>query len=260
VAAVLFKDSGGEVAPVEDEPLAEAVDEAVLEDSGGEVAPVEDEPLAESVDEAVVEDSGGEMVPVEDAPLAEPVNEDADSVGAAAEEAAVEPEAAEEAAVDDSADTPVEPAADEEPAAEDALPEDASAEPADEEPADEEPAAEGELAEDAAAEGEPDKAPPGEADETTDAPRETEESVLAYTAETPADEPIVVEAVPVPGTVETPRPQGVWSDEQIEAFRARLREGTATVVDKAAGAVIGAVNTIAAVLRSRTSERRDDGR
>jgi hypothetical protein len=58
----------------------------------------------------------------------------------------------------------------------------------------------------------------------------------------------------------TARQRGVWSDEQVEAFRAQLREGTANVVDKAATAVIETVNTIAAALRSRMSQRRGEGR
>jgi hypothetical protein len=48
----------------------------------------------------------------------------------------------------------------------------------------------------------------------------------------------------------------VWSDKQVEAFRARLRQVTATFVDKAAGAVISTVNAIAVAIRSRTSPRR----
>jgi hypothetical protein len=55
------------------------------------------------------------------------------------------------------------------------------------------------------------------------------------------------------------QPRGVWTEEQVDAFRNRLRDVTANVVDKAAGAVIEAVNTVASVIRSRTSgDRRGD--
>jgi hypothetical protein len=55
-----------------------------------------------------------------------------------------------------------------------------------------------------------------------------------------------------PAAADRPQTHGVWSDEQVEAFRARLREVTTTFVDKAAGAVIGTVNTVAVAIRSRT--------
>jgi hypothetical protein len=63
-------------------------------------------------------------------------------------------------------------------------------------------------------------------------------------------------AVAEPVATATPQPRGVWSEEQAEAFRARLREVTATAVDRAAGAVIETVNSIAAAVRSRTSSDR----
>jgi hypothetical protein len=43
----------------------------------------------------------------------------------------------------------------------------------------------------------------------------------------------------------------VWSDEQVAALRTRITDATAKAVDKAAGAVLGVVNTIAARIRSR---------
>jgi hypothetical protein len=68
-------------------------------------------------------------------------------------------------------------------------------------------------------------------------------------------------AVAEPVATATPQPRGVWTDEQAEAFRARLRDVTANVVDRAAGAVIETVNIIAAAVRSRTSsDRRRDPR
>jgi hypothetical protein len=86
-----------------------------------------------------------------------------------------------------------------------------------------------------------------------------------------ADEPVAEDedaepvggqlAVAEPVATATPQPRGVWTDEQAEAFRARLREVTSTVVDRAAGAVIETVNSIAAAVRSRTSsDRRRDPR
>ena len=36
----------------------------------------------------------------------------------------------------------------------------------------------------------------------------------------------------------------MWTEEQAEAFRTQLREVTAKVVDKAAGAVIDTINTV----------------
>jgi hypothetical protein len=72
-------------------------------------------------------------------------------------------------------------------------------------------------------------------------------------------EPAVAEpAADQPAADDGPEAPGVWSEEQVEAFRARLREVTTTVVDRAAGAVIGTVNTLAAAIRSRTSSRRGD--
>jgi hypothetical protein len=54
------------------------------------------------------------------------------------------------------------------------------------------------------------------------------------------------------------QPRGVWTEEQVGAFRTRLRETTANIVDKTAGAVIETVNAVAAAIRSRTSNRRGD--
>ena len=65
-------------------------------------------------------------------------------------------------------------------------------------------------------------------------------------------------AVTKPASTDRPQTHGVWSDEQVEAFRARLREATATFVDKAAGAVIGTINTVADAIRARA--RRTIGR
>jgi len=69
-------------------------------------------------------------------------------------------------------------------------------------------------------------------------------------------------AVAEPTATVVQQPHGVWTDEQVEAFRTRLREVTATVVDKAAGAVIETVNTVAGASRSRISSNRrgDDSR
>jgi hypothetical protein len=62
-----------------------------------------------------------------------------------------------------------------------------------------------------------------------------------------------------PAATDVPPAHGVWTPEQVEAFRTRLSEATAKVVDRAAGAVIETVNTVAAAIRSRTSsERRGD--
>jgi hypothetical protein len=59
-----------------------------------------------------------------------------------------------------------------------------------------------------------------------------------------------------PVATDVPPTHGVWTPEQVEAFRARLSDATAKVVDKAAGAVIETVNTVAAAIRSRTSSQR----
>ncbi len=69
-------------------------------------------------------------------------------------------------------------------------------------------------------------------------------------------------AVAEPAAIVVQQRHGVWTEEQVEAFRTRLREVTAKVVDKAAGAVIETVNTVAAAIRSRTSSDRrgDDSR
>ena len=68
-------------------------------------------------------------------------------------------------------------------------------------------------------------------------------------------------AVAEPAATYRPQTHGVWSDEQVEAFRARLREATATFVDKAAGAVIGTINTVAVAIRARNRRTiRHDGR
>jgi len=104
--------------------------------------------------------------------------------------------------------------------------------------------------------------PPVEVED--EGPVEVDEGPVEVTEAEEAEEsePVGVE-VAVPEPVTTPQqPQGVWTDEQAEAFRAKLREVTATFVDKAAGAVIGTVNTVVALIRSRTSSDRrgDDSR
>jgi hypothetical protein len=96
---------------------------------------------------------------------------------------------------------------------------------------------------------------------TKDAPA-VEEEAAEGAEDTQASKPVGSEvAVAEPGATVAPRKHGVWTDEQAAAFRARLREATANVVDKAAGAVIETVNTVAGVIRSRTSSnRRSDDR
>jgi len=98
-----------------------------------------------------------------------------------------------------------------------------------------------------------------DAEATEEAPA-TEEEPAETAAGSEGPESVGSEvAVAVPAATVVQQPHGVWTDEQVEAFRTRLREVTATVVDKAAGAVIEAVNTVAAVIRSRTSsDRRGD--
>jgi hypothetical protein len=118
-------------------------------------------------------------------------------------------------------------------------------------------------------------------DETVDTPAEpattaeggAEEALRPETApahiepDQPAPEPppvatdAVVPAVAADEAAASPRPhaRGVWTDEQVDAVRARLRDATATFVDKAAGAVMETVNVVASAIRSRTSpdQRRD---
>jgi TPP-dependent pyruvate/acetoin dehydrogenase alpha subunit len=53
-------------------------------------------------------------------------------------------------------------------------------------------------------------------------------------------------------------PRGIWTEEQAEALRARVRDATTKAVDRAASAVIETVNSLAAAIRAR-SERRGDG-
>lgn len=68
-----------------------------------------------------------------------------------------------------------------------------------------------------------------------------------------------VPAVPAAAEPRAPRdapPAGVWSDDQVEAIRTRLSEVTATVVDRAAGAVMETINTVAAAIRARSSSGR----
>jgi hypothetical protein len=85
---------------------------------------------------------------------------------------------------------------------------------------------------------------------------EVEETPLAA-EDARAAEP-VASAVAVAEPVATTARQGsgVWTEEQAAAFRARLSEGTAKVVDTAAGAVIDAINTVAELVRSRAANRR----
>jgi hypothetical protein len=81
--------------------------------------------------------------------------------------------------------------------------------------------------------------------------------------DTEAPEPMGSEvAVVEPASTAAPQKHGVWTEEQVAAFRTRLSEGTAKVVDSAAGAVIEAINTVADAIRSRTASNRrsDDSR
>jgi hypothetical protein len=95
----------------------------------------------------------------------------------------------------------------------------------------------------------------------TAAPATTEESA-AKTEEAPlmkeeAAEPVAAAvAVAEPEATIVEQTHGVWTDEQVEAFRNRLRETTADIVDRAAGAVIETINAVAAAIRSRTSSDR----
>jgi hypothetical protein len=75
------------------------------------------------------------------------------------------------------------------------------------------------------------------------------------------DEPVTDLTVAEPAASSaTPRPpRGIWTDEQAEALRTRVRDVTTRVVDRAAGAVIETVNNVAGAIRSRTSDRRGDG-
>jgi nicotinate-nucleotide--dimethylbenzimidazole phosphoribosyltransferase len=91
---------------------------------------------------------------------------------------------------------------------------------------------------------------------TEEAPAAEEEAAEAAGV-TEDSEPVASAAtVAEPAATDRPQTHRVWSDEQAEAFRARLREVTATFVDKAAGVVIETVNTVAVAIRSRT--RRTD--
>jgi hypothetical protein len=90
-----------------------------------------------------------------------------------------------------------------------------------------------------------------------------EEEVAEAAQDTEDSEPVgSTVAVAEPAATDRPQTRGVWTDEQVEAFRTRLREVTATFVDKAAAAVIETVNAVAAAIRSRTSSDRrgDDSR
>jgi hypothetical protein len=73
-------------------------------------------------------------------------------------------------------------------------------------------------------------------------------------------EPVGSEVAVAEPATGAPQKQGVWTEEQAEAFRTRLRDVTAKFVDKTAAAVIDTVNTVAAAIRSRTSSDRDDRR
>jgi hypothetical protein len=70
---------------------------------------------------------------------------------------------------------------------------------------------------------------------------------------TPLDEVGAELVVPEPAAHAVPPIGGVWTDEQVDAVRARVREVTANVADKATGAMMTAVNMVAAAIRSRTS-------
>ena len=63
-------------------------------------------------------------------------------------------------------------------------------------------------------------------------------------------------AIAPPAATGVPPARGVWTPEQVGAFRSRLSEATAKVVDRAAGAVIETVNAVASAIRSRTSSQR----
>lgn len=85
------------------------------------------------------------------------------------------------------------------------------------------------------------------------APADAEAEIGGQPAEAPAGSQVAV-AEPAPAAA--PHTGGVWTDEQVAAMRARVREATASVVDKAAGAVIDTVNVVAAAIRSRTQSGR----
>lgn len=98
-----------------------------------------------------------------------------------------------------------------------------------------------------------------------DAPLADEPVADALEDEPVADPPLEVEPVsdltvaePVASAAPQP-PRGIWTDEQAEALRNRVRDVTAKAVDRAAGAVIETVNNVAAAIRARTSDRRGDG-
>lgn len=92
-------------------------------------------------------------------------------------------------------------------------------------------------------------------------PAATEESA-AKTDEAPAmkeeaAEPVAAAvAVAEPEATIVEQTRGVWTDEEVEALRNRIRETTADIVDRAAGAVIETINVVAAAIRSRTSSDR----
>jgi hypothetical protein len=73
---------------------------------------------------------------------------------------------------------------------------------------------------------------------------------------TPPDEVGAELVVPEPAAHAVPPIGGVWTDEQVDAVRARVREVTSNAADKAAGAVMAAVNLVASAIRSRTSSDR----
>ena len=117
--------------------------------------------------------------------------------------------------------------------------------------------AQDEPVEDEPVEGPPAEAGPAEAELVEAGPAE------AGPAEEPGADVAVTgaDATPPPQspTPQAPPPRGLWTDEQAEALRGRLRDATAKAVDRAAGAVIETVNSMAAAIRSRTSPRRGDG-
>ncbi len=90
---------------------------------------------------------------------------------------------------------------------------------------------------------------------TGEVPATGEEPVAA--AEAATAEPVGSEvAVAEPAATPVQPPRGVWTEEQVEAARARLSEATAKFVDKAAGVVMETVNFVAATIRSRASRDR----
>jgi hypothetical protein len=175
----------------------------------------------ETVETATEEQSNGSTdVSEAPAPVAEATQ--ATAVEDAAEDATVDESAAEEAASEEAA-APVE----DEPVADEPVAyQQVAGEPVADVPAEDEPAAEAAVVDESAAEGEP---------------------VSALTVAEP-----VASAAPQP-------PRGIWTEEQAEALRTRVREATTRVVDRAAGAVIETVNNLASAIRARTSDRRGDG-